>query len=73
MRRDNEQPADTAGLTLIEGLERSGSRLPVLVFSAGFNPRLGVHPAVFAYTNDASEAVNYVIDVMERVKFGSVI
>lgn len=72
MRRDNEQPAATAGVTLVEQIEREGSRLPVVIFAAAFNPRLGVHPSVFAYTNDANELVHYVIDVMERVKFGTV-
>ncbi|MEV4655550.1 response regulator [Micromonospora sp. NPDC049301] len=71
MRRDTEQPAETAGITLIEALERRGIHLPVVIAAAGFDPRLGVHPGIFAYTNAVDDLVHYVIDVMERIKFGT--
>ena len=69
MRRDTEQPAETAGITLIEALERRGIHLPVVIVSAGFDPRLGVHPGIFAHTNAVDDLVHYVIDLMERIKF----
>lgn len=71
MRRDTEQPAESAGVTLIDALERRGVRLPVIVYAVGFNPRLGVHPGIFAYTSTADDLVQYVIDIMERIKFGT--
>jgi hypothetical protein len=32
-----------------------------------------VNPAIFAYTNVADELIHYVIDIMERVKFGALL
>ncbi|HEV7898266.1 MAG TPA: response regulator [Planosporangium sp.] len=69
MRRDSEQPPETAGITLIEALGQRGVRLPVIIFAVNFDPRLGVHPAIFAYTNFVDDLVQYVIDIMERIKF----
>ncbi|OLE21957.1 MAG: hypothetical protein AUG44_26040 [Actinobacteria bacterium 13_1_20CM_3_71_11] len=73
MRRDTEQPSSNAGITLINQLREYGVHLPIIVFAASFDPTLGVHPAIFAYTNAADELIHYVIDVMERVKFGALI
>jgi CheY-like chemotaxis protein len=71
MRRDTEEPAATAGLTLIEAVRQQGVHLPVIVLAAAFDPTLGVHPGIFAYTNRSDELVHLVIDVMERVRFGA--
>jgi CheY-like chemotaxis protein len=71
MRRDTEQPAADAGMTLVNKLREYGVPAPIIVFAAGFDPSLGVHPAIFAYTNAADELVHFVIDIMERVKFGT--
>ncbi|QSB14726.1 response regulator [Natronosporangium hydrolyticum] len=72
MRRDNEHPADRAGITLVHELRGYGVQAPVVIFATAFDPRLGVDPAIFAYTNTADELVHLVIDIMERVKFGAV-
>jgi CheY-like chemotaxis protein len=71
MHRDTEQPSDRAGLTLIDALARQGTRLPVIIYAASFDPRRGVHPAIFACTDGVNSLVHYVIDLMERVKFGT--
>jgi CheY-like chemotaxis protein len=71
MRRDTEQPSSDAGITLINQLREYGISAPVIVFAARFDPNLGVHPAIFAYTNAADELVHFVIDIMERVRFGA--
>jgi len=70
MRRGTEQPAETAGISLLDSLERRRVRLPVVIFAAVFDPSRGVHRGIFAYTNAPDELVQYVIDVMERVSFG---
>jgi CheY-like chemotaxis protein len=70
MRRDNEDPAGTAGIALIDAIHQRGFRLPVVVYAAAFDPQLGVHPGIFAYTNAVDDLVHYVIDLMERIKFG---
>ena len=71
MRRDTEQPAETAGITLLNAMAARGIRLPVLMFTANFDPADGVHSGIFAYTKSADNAVQYVIDLMERIKFGA--
>lgn len=71
MLRHTEQPAETAGYTLIDALEKQGSELPIIMLTATFDPWRGVHPRLFAYTNRIDELVQYVIDVMERVRFGA--
>jgi CheY-like chemotaxis protein len=71
MRRDTEQPSANAGITIINQLHDHGVPAPVIVFAAHFDPSLGVHPAIFAYTNTADELVHFVIDIMERVRFGA--
>lgn len=73
MRRDTEVPAETAGMTLLGAMKERRIRLPVVVFAAAFDPRLGVDPAIFAYTNDFDDLVQYVIDVMERIQFGVIL
>jgi CheY-like chemotaxis protein len=73
MRRDTEQPSDDAGITLINQLREYGIPAPVIVFAAGFNPNLGVHPAIFAYTNATDGLIHFVIDIMERVRFGTLL
>lgn len=71
MRRDTEHPAQSAGITLLDALERQGDRSPVIIAAANFDPQIGVHPGIFAYTNAVDDIVHYVIDIMERVKFGT--
>ena len=71
MRRDTEQPAETAGITLLNAMAARGIRLPVLVFTANFDPAKGVHSGIFACAKSADNAVQYVIDLMERIKFGA--
>ncbi|MET7470358.1 response regulator [Micromonospora sp. NPDC005686] len=71
MRRDTEQPAQSAGITLLDALDRQGVRSPVIIAAANFDPRIGVHPGIFAYTNAVDDIVHYVIDIMERIKFGT--
>lgn len=71
MRRDTEQPAGTAGVTLIDALQEARLQLPVIVYALAFDPRLGVHPAIFAYTGAIDDLIHYVIDIMERVKFSA--
>lgn len=71
MHRDTEEPADTAGMTLLNQLERYGITLPVIVYAARFDPQRGVHRGIFAYTNRADDVVQYIIDLMERIKFGA--
>jgi CheY-like chemotaxis protein len=73
MRRDTEQPAATAGITLIDKLRDYGVQAPIIVFAAGFDPNLGVHPAIFAYTVGADGLIHYVIDIMERIRFGTLL
>ena len=67
MRRGDDPQA---GLRLIEEMDELGIRVPTLVFTGSFDPMRGVHPKIFAYTTDVDELVHYVIDVMERVRFG---
>lgn len=71
MRRDTEQPAQSAGITLLDALGRQGDRSPVIIAAANFDPQIGVHPGIFAYTNAVDDIVHYVIDIMERVRFGT--
>ncbi|MET8065424.1 response regulator [Micromonospora sp. NPDC005313] len=71
MWRDTEQPAQSAGITLLDALDRQGVRSPVIIAAANFDPRIGVHPGIFAYTNAVDDIVHYVIDIMERIKFGT--
>jgi len=71
MRRATEEPSDKAGITLLTSMADRGIRLPVLMFTANFDPADGVHSGIFAYTRSADNAVQYVIDLMERVKFGA--
>ncbi|WP_174535858.1 response regulator [Micromonospora chalcea] len=71
MRRDTERPAESAGITLLDALGRRGVRSPVIIASAGFDPQIGVHPGIVAYTNGVDDIVHHVIDVMERIKFGT--
>jgi CheY-like chemotaxis protein len=73
MRRDTEEPADVAGMTLLSALDRHLAPLPVIVFAAAFDPMRGVHPGIFAYTNRTDDVVQYVIDLMERIKFGAIV
>ncbi|WDZ82765.1 response regulator [Micromonospora cathayae] len=62
---------DQAGIRLVTEVARRRPALPIVIFTAGFDPRRGVDPAVFAYTTDVDEVVHYVIDIMERLRFGS--
>lgn len=71
MRRDTEEPSSAAGITLINKLHEYGVQAPIVVFAASFDPSLGVHPAIFAYTNATDELIHFVIDIMERLKFGT--
>lgn len=50
-----------------------GVHVPIIVFAAGFDSTLGVHPAIFAYTNAADELIRYVVDILEPVKFGALL
>lgn len=72
MVRHTEQPAETAGLTLIDAMERQSVELPIIMLTATFDPRRVIHPRLFASTNRIDELVQYVIDVMERIRFGAV-
>jgi len=70
MWRDTEHPSCAAGRTLMDALSRRRGRPPILIYAAGFDPKLGMHPAAFGYAKHANELVHLVIDVMERAKFG---
>jgi Response regulator receiver domain len=61
-----------AGMGMLQEFRRRDVRLPVLIFAAQFDPRLGVDPMIFAYTNRLDEAIHYVIDIMERVRIAEV-
>lgn len=65
-RGDDKQ----AGIRMVDELVHQGLRLPIVIFTGQFDPRQGVHPAVFAYTTDVDDVVHYVIDIMERLRFG---
>ncbi|WP_238419278.1 response regulator [Streptomyces taklimakanensis] len=60
-----------AGISMLRELETQAINLPVLVYSANFNPELGVDRRIFAATNNPVEVAHYVIDLLERVRFGS--
>ncbi|MFI7243191.1 multidrug DMT transporter permease [Streptomyces qinglanensis] len=60
-----------AGISMLRELERMVIALPVLVHAANFNPELGIDRRIFAATNKPVEIVHYVIDLMERARFGS--
>jgi CheY-like chemotaxis protein len=68
MERDNEDSAEAAGVVLLDELGREVT-LPIIVYAARFDPTRGVHRRIFAYTNRADDVVQYVIDLMERIKF----
>lgn len=70
MWRDTEHPSATAGLTLMDALNRLPHRPSVLIYAAQFDPMLGLHRAAFGYARHANELVHLVIDVMERRAFG---
>jgi CheY-like chemotaxis protein len=70
MRRDTEEPAATAGYTLVETLADKGIRVPVILFTGHLDTRQGLPPGLFAHTSGGDNLVQYVIDVMERIQFG---
>lgn len=63
-RGDDEQ----AGIRMLDDFRERDIRLPVIVHAARFNPRLGVDPMIFAYTNRVPNVIHFVIDVMERIR-----
>jgi CheY-like chemotaxis protein len=69
MARDNDT---AAGFHLADQLTVQGVRLPIILFTLGFDPRQGVHPGLFAYTASHHELIHLVIDVMERLRLGAV-
>ncbi len=56
---------------MLEQFRERGIRLPVVLHSAGFDPRLAVDPMVFAATNRVDDVVHYVIDLMERARIAT--
>jgi CheY-like chemotaxis protein len=70
MHRETEQPAATAGRTLIAALAQGRRQIPVILFSERFDPHSGLPRGVFAYATITDSVVQYVIDVMERIRFG---
>lgn len=70
MTRHTEEPAPGAAYTLLDSLVEHGARTPVILFSSSFDSTRGVPFGLFAYTSSGDNLVQYVIDVMERVKFG---
>ncbi len=69
MTRGNDT---AAGFHLADQLAAQGVRLPIILFTLGFDPRQGVHPGLFAYTTSYHELIHLVIDVMERLRLGAV-
>ncbi|MBV1936652.1 response regulator [Streptomyces sp. BV286] len=60
-----------AGISMLRELEGRNVDRPVVMYSQKFNPELGVDRRIFAATNNPAEIVHYVIDLMERVRFGA--
>ncbi|MFH8492118.1 response regulator [Streptomyces longisporoflavus] len=60
-----------AGISMLRELEARNVDLPVLVHAHHFNPELGVDRRIFAATNNPVKIVHYVIDLMERIRFGA--
>nr|WP_240969233.1 response regulator [Streptomyces sp. HNM0575] len=60
-----------AGISMLRELESMVIGLPVLIHSVNFNPELGVDHRIFAATTKPVEIVHYVIDLMERARFGA--
>lgn len=57
-----------AGIHMLATFRERNIRLPVIVHAALFDPRLGVDPMIFGYTNRAPDTVHFVIDIMERIR-----
>ena len=70
MHRDGEEPAESAGFTLIRELAEQKAGIPVIVYAASFDSARGVPRGVFAYTSNAANVVQLVVDAMERMAFG---
>jgi CheY-like chemotaxis protein len=65
MSRGNDS---TAGIELVE---RWGDQFPIILYAMRFDPRKGVPAKLFAYTTSFDEVINFVVDVMERLRFGA--
>lgn len=69
---DMERHGDSqAGIEMLRELERMVIGLPVLIHAVNFDSELGVDRRIFAGTNKPVEIVHYVIDLMERARFGA--
>ncbi|HEY3684838.1 MAG TPA: response regulator [Streptosporangiaceae bacterium] len=62
---------DRAGIGMVRAFAERGIRVPVIIHAGRFDPRLGLPRGVFAATNRIDEVVQYVIDLMERARFGA--
>ncbi|MGW5736517.1 MULTISPECIES: response regulator [Streptomyces] len=60
-----------AGISMLRALESQNVDLPVVVHSQNFDRELGVDRRIFAATNNPVQVVHYVIDLMERTRFGA--
>jgi hypothetical protein len=68
---DLARPEDpVAGFDLADRLAAQRDGLPVILFTFGFDPRRGVSPGLFAFTDAEDELIHLVIDVMERQRLG---
>ncbi|GAA4314812.1 hypothetical protein GCM10023086_36280 [Streptomyces venetus] len=60
-----------AGIKMLRLLEQYKIDVPVLIYTGRFDPERGVDRRIFAATTVPVELVHYVIDLMERVRLGS--
>ncbi|MFE7894806.1 response regulator [Streptomyces sp. NPDC057412] len=69
---DIERDGDRqAGIKMLRLLEQNDVDVPVLIYTGHFDPEKGVDHRIFAATTAPAELVNYVIDLMERVRYAS--
>src|SRR5262245_25897898 len=68
--RRRPEEGSSAAYALVEAMAERGLKVPVILFTSRFDPRRGTPPGLFAYTSGGENLVQYVIDVMERIKFG---
>lgn len=61
---------EQSGMKMLQAFRNRGISLPVIIHAARFDPRLGVDPMIFGGTNRIDEVVQFVIDIMERVRLG---
>lgn len=57
-----------AGLSMLDAFRAEGIDLPVVIYTSSFDSRRGVDPMIFGATNRPDDVINYVIDIMERVR-----